>query len=35
MKTADKMLAKGLSDDLIMETTGLTSDEIAKLKTTN
>jgi hypothetical protein len=35
MKTAGNMLAKGLSDDLIRETTGLTSDEIAKLKTIN
>jgi predicted transposase/invertase (TIGR01784 family) len=35
MKTAGKMLAKGLSDGLIMKTTGLTSDEIAKLKTIN
>jgi hypothetical protein len=29
------MLAKGFSNDLIMELTGLTSDEIAKLKPTN
>jgi predicted transposase/invertase (TIGR01784 family) len=35
MKTAGNMLTKGLPDDLIMEMTGLTSDEIAKLKTTN
>jgi predicted transposase/invertase (TIGR01784 family) len=32
MKTAGNMLAKGLSDELIMEITGLTLDEIAKLK---
>jgi predicted transposase/invertase (TIGR01784 family) len=32
MKTAGNMLAKGLSDELIMEMTGLTLDEIAKLK---
>jgi predicted transposase/invertase (TIGR01784 family) len=34
-ETAGKMLAKGLSDDLIMEMTGLTLNEIAKLKTIN
>jgi predicted transposase/invertase (TIGR01784 family) len=34
MKTARNLLAKGLPDDLIMETTGLTLDEIAKLKPT-
>jgi hypothetical protein len=35
MKTAGNMLAKGLPEELIMETTGLTLDEIAKLKTVN
>jgi hypothetical protein len=35
MKTAGNMLAKGLPDELIMEITGLTLDEIAKLKAVN
>jgi predicted transposase/invertase (TIGR01784 family) len=35
MKTARNMLAKGLPDDLISEMTGLTLDEIAKLKNIN
>jgi predicted transposase/invertase (TIGR01784 family) len=34
MKTARILLAKGLPDDFIMHTTGLTLDEIAKLKPT-
>jgi uncharacterized protein (DUF1330 family) len=32
LETARNMLAKGFSNDLIMELTGLTSDEFAKLK---
>jgi predicted transposase/invertase (TIGR01784 family) len=35
LEIAHNMLAKGFSNDLIMELTGLTSDEIAKLKPTN
>jgi predicted transposase/invertase (TIGR01784 family) len=35
LEIARNMLAKGFSNDLIMELTGLTSDEIAKLKPTN
>jgi hypothetical protein len=35
MKTAGNMLAKGLPDELIMEMTSLTLEEIAKLKTVN
>jgi predicted transposase/invertase (TIGR01784 family) len=35
LETASKILAKGLPDNLIMGLTGLTLDEIAKLKTTN
>jgi hypothetical protein len=35
LETARNMLAKGFSNDLIMELTGLTSDEFAKLKPIN
>jgi predicted transposase/invertase (TIGR01784 family) len=34
-KTALNMLAKGLSEDLIREITGLSADEIVKLKSVN